>query len=263
MGIIDVVAIIGAAAWAPQIITWGWRALTKPKVSLYLYPQAQIGYIKEGPVFNVTLALLSEKKDAILNNLTANIVHENGASYTFNWVGLSEALSEIENPMGPTMSIKKTLLPLVIKVLHTGVAQALVRFQRKQFHERNKKVFTIALDRFNLLKKSDKLKREEDIDALVKEKEFDDVMKFYNSEFIWTEGRYKVTFDFDSPNKCKYDKIEYTFNLSQDDIDGLRKNIDNMQLDIIQRAKREIIPDYKSEIINMEWKYPELRRMDN
>ena len=74
-------------------------------------------------------------------------------------------------------------------------------------------------------------------------------------------GKYTVTFQFQSPNKFRYKKSEYTFELSQADIDNLRKNIDNIKLDLIQAAKRGIIPDYKPKEITWVWRNPELRRM--
>ncbi|MHC4477790.1 MAG: hypothetical protein ACYTEL_19270 [Planctomycetota bacterium] len=254
------VAIVGAAAWAPQIVTWVCRTLTKPKVSLYLDSKPQIGYTTLGPIFNVKFALLSERKDAILNKFSVKLRHESGASYTFDWDGLSEDLSEIENPFGPIMSIKKTSLPLVVKVLHTGVAQVFVRFQHKQFKANSANVFASAADHFNLLKTSGKLRTEEDIEALVSHKEFNDVIKIFNSEFIWSAGEYTVTFEFKSPNAFKYTQSEYIFQLAQDDIGNLRKNIDNMKLAIIEAAKSSIIPDYKPPEILWEWRFPELEK---
>jgi len=260
MDAIGWVAIVGAAAWTPQIITWVWRALTKPKVSLHLHTKSEIGYNFLGPIFNVRFALLSEKKDAILNKLSVELKHENGASYTFDWEGLSEDLSAIRGPIGPTFVQKKTSLPLVVKVLHTGVAQVYVLFQHKQFKANSKIPFASIIEKFNLLKTSGKLKTEEDIDALVSEKEFHDVIKLVNTEFIWVAGKYTATFEFESPNKFKYKKSEYTFQLSQDDINELRKNINNIKLDTFQNAKRDIIPGYKPKEINWVWKYPELEK---
>lgn len=259
MDLIDLAAIIGAAAWIPLIIRWVYIALTKPKLSLHLHRQPQIGYTTLGPIFNVTFALLSDKKDAILNKISATLRHENGASYTFNWAGLSEALSEIENPIGPTMSIKKTILPLVVKVLHTGVSQVFVRFLSEQFSVNLRKPYVSATNRFNFLKTSGKLKTEEEIEGLVSEQQFDELIKLFSSEFIWRAGKYTVTFEFGSPNKFRYKKSEYTFQLSQDDIDELRKNIDNIKLDLIQNAKANIISDYKWKEIIWVWRHPELQ----
>ena len=260
MEVMNVVAIVGAAAWTPQIITWIYRFFTKPQLSIYLHTQPQIGYSSFGPIFNVSCALLSKNKDAIINKFTATLKHESGALYEFDWVGLSEVLSEIENPMGPLMSIKKPSLPLVIKVLHTGVFQAFVRFQHGQFRVSMNKPFASLLERFNILKNSGKLISESDIDGLKSETEFDRVLKLIDSEFIWHAGEYTVTFELHSPNKIKYKKDEYVFTLSQEDIENLKENIENIKFDIFQRAKQEIVKDYKPKDISWVWKNPELRK---
>ncbi|MFA5291826.1 MAG: hypothetical protein WC496_02185 [Phycisphaerae bacterium] len=256
------VSLIGAAAWTPQIVTWVYWFLAKPKISLYLHTEPEIGYTTFGPIFNINLTLLSEKRDITLNKFSIRIKHESGASYTFAWAGLSESLSEIQDPLGSTSIIKKTYLPTVIRVLHTGIAQAFVRFQHEQFKAKYKENLKVALDKFQLLKISGKLRTEKDIEDLTSEKEFAEVVKLFNSEFIWREGKYTVVFDFQSPNKFNYKKSEYIFKLSQDDIDELKKNIDNTKLSLIQTAKRDIFKNYKSEEITWVWKYPELQKND-
>lgn len=253
------VAIVGAAAWVPQIITWLYRAFTKAKVSIYLDKYPQVGFSSFGPIFNVNLALLSGKKDIIFNKLTIKLKHESNALYTFEWDGLSEALSEIENPIGTNVMIKKTYLPLAIKVLHTGVAQAFVRFQHRQFKINQKEPYAEALARVNLLKSSGSLNTEEQIEDLVSLPEFDRLMQLFSTEFIWAAGKYTVTFEFGSPNKFKYKKKEYTFRLLQSDIDNLRTNIDNIRNYMIQSVKQDTIPDYQFAEIFWKWVYPELK----
>ena len=263
MDALDWIAIIGAAAWTPQIITWVTRALTQPKVSLHLHSLPQIGYTTLGPIFNVTFALLSENKDAILNKISATLKHENGATYSLDWAGLSEALSEIENPIGETMTVKKTVLPLVVRVLHTGVAQVFVRFLHEPYTTKLRTASASAIDRFNHLKNTDKLKTEQDIEELVSEQVFSELLKFFSSEFIWIAGKYTVTFQFQSPNKFKYEKDVYIFVLSQDDINELKKNIENIKHDLIEAAKIGIISGYEMKKINWIWRNPELRKKDN
>lgn len=263
MDALDWIAIVGAAAWTPQIITWVHRVLTQPKLSLHLHSEPQIGYTTFGPIFNVTFALLSEKKDAILNNISATLKHESGATYTLDWAGLSEALSEIENPIGETVSVKKTTLPLVVKVLHTGVAQVFVRFWHERFRVNLRKPAIIAIARFNHLKTSDKLKTEQDVENLVSEQVFSEYIKLFSSEFIWVAGKYTVTFEFESPNKFKYDKDEYIFELSQDDVNELKKNIDTIKRDLMGAAKSDAITDYKREEVTWIWRSPELLKKEN
>lgn len=46
MEIIDIIAILGALAWLPQIISWVYNWLKKPKISIYHDGEAEVGYIK-------------------------------------------------------------------------------------------------------------------------------------------------------------------------------------------------------------------------
>ncbi len=259
ISIMDGVAILGAAAWTPQIISWGYRFFTQPKITIHLYPQTEIGYTSFGPIFNVRFALLSENKDAILNRFSVNIRHERGSSHTFVWAGLSEDLSEIENPLGTSLSIKKSSLPLVVRVIHTGVAQVFVRFQYEPFKAKYKGVLAPAIERFQYLKHAGKINSVQDVDDLTSEKDFADIVKVLHSEFIWVAGKYTVTFDFQSPNKFSYKKDEYSFTLSQDDIDELKKNIEYIKLDLIQNTKQVVAMDFKPENINWVWRNPDLQ----
>ena len=258
MDVMNVVAVVGAAAWTPQIITWVFRFATKPKLSIYLHSQLEMGYTSLGPIFNIRCALLSKHKDAVLNKFSVILRHDSGASYTFDWAGLSEDLSEIQSPIGETVSIKKTSLPLVAKVLHTGVAQMSVRFLHEQFKVNLREASVSVMDRVSFLKTSGKFRTEEEIEALASEQVFGELMKLFDSEFIWRAGKYTVTFEFGSPNKFKYKKSEYTFELNQDDIENLRKNLDNIKLYLIEIAKIGSISDYKLKPIDWVWRNPEL-----
>ncbi len=68
-----------------------------------------------------------------------------------------------------------------------------------------------------------------------------------------------MTFDFQSPSKFDYTKKKYTFSLSQEDIKELRKNLDNIKLNITQTAKVMALKDYKAKEIFWIWRFPELR----
>jgi hypothetical protein len=211
--------------------------------------------------FKKALARLVEKKDTILNNFSVNFTHESGASYTFDWDGLSEDISEIQNPAGPPTSIRKTSLPLVVKVLHTGVAQVLVRYQHEKFKENSKKPMDNAYEQFKLLKAAGKLKTEQDVEELISTKEYDTVIKLLNSEFIWLAGKYTVIFEFNSPHKITYKKNEYVFELSQEDINVLKENIETVKVDLIEVVKVNVIKDYKRKEVIWNWRYPEIRKV--
>jgi hypothetical protein len=253
-------AIIGALAWTPQIGSWICKWFTKSKVSLYLHTQPEIGYTSLGPIFNIQLALISEKKDATLNKFVVTLRHESGASYTFEWDGISEDLSQIEDYEGSIQSVRKVSLPLVVRVLKTNVAQAFVRYQLMSYKDKHRGVLETATNCFNTLKSSGKLKTEEDIDDLTSIKEFDDLLKHYDSEFIWMTGKYTVTFDFNSTSSIKYKKEKYVFHLTHEDVTELRKNLDNIKLSLLQTAKGAIMPDFQAQKIPWNWRHPALKK---
>lgn len=259
MNTMDWVAIIGAGAWTPYIVKWVYRFFTRPKFTLYPNTKPQIGYTGLGPIFNIDLALLSENKAVTLNNFSINIKHENGAEFTFDWDGLSESLSEIQNPSGLPTSIRKEYLPLVVRIVPFGLAQALVRYQYEPFKRKYNDAVQSVESRFQVLRKAGKINTEKDIEGMTSEKEVTELYDLINSGFIWVAGNYSLMFDFKSPSKFSYVKKKYTFSLTQEDIDELRKNIDGIKLSLAEAAKTIALKDYKAKGISWIWKNPELR----
>ncbi len=262
MDTLDWVAIFGALAWTPQIISWFHKWLTIPKVSLHLSPISQLSFTSYGPLFNVTFALICEKKDIILNDFIITLKHENGATHVFEWNGLSEDISEIENPGQLPVTIKKTYLPLVVRVLHTGVAQVFVRFRNKDFEDNIKVVAATLSDKYRHYISQGKLTTEAENEVFKSEKEFCDLMRTVTTEFIWQAGRYTMEIDFNSLSKFDYAKNKYTFQLNQNDINRLRVNISRIDLHILQCAKQALIPDFKPNDLAWSWIYPELKKED-
>jgi len=217
----------------------------------------------DGPIVDSTCALLSQNKDAILNGLGITLKHESGATYRFDWVGLSEDLSEVQNVMGRTISIKKTSLPLVLKVLHTGVAQVFVRFHHRQFKVDTKHPFADAVERFNVLIKAERVKTEEHVNDLFSEPEFSRIVRLFDSQFIWVAGRYTAVFDIRSPSKIQYRQHPYDFTLSQDDVDTLRGNLDVIRQDLLQMMKTRIIPPVQRAEPMYTWRQVELTGAQN
>jgi hypothetical protein len=259
MNTMNWVAIIGAAAWTPHIIEWLYKFFTRPKITLYPHKNPSIGYTIFGPIINIDLALLSGNREITLNNFSINIKHENGAEFTFDWNGLSESLSEIQGPSGLPTSIKKEYLPLVVRIVPLGLAQALVRYQYEPFKRKYRDAVQAVDSRFLALRKAGKINTEKDIDGLTSEREVSELFDLINSEFIWVAGNYTLMFDFKSPSKFSYVKKKYTFSLTQEDVDELRKNIDGIKLSLAETAKTIALKDYEAKEISWIWRNPELQ----
>jgi hypothetical protein len=61
-GIFQILAILGALAWLPQLIIFISKWLTKPKLTIITDKDLEIGYTTFGPIFNFQIAFLAEKK---------------------------------------------------------------------------------------------------------------------------------------------------------------------------------------------------------
>ena len=96
MEIIDIIAILGALAWLPQIFLWIYHWLQKPKVNVYHDEEAEVGFIKFGNAFNIRLSFLSRHKNALIDNIELIIKDKDGANHTFKWIWYSETLYELQ-----------------------------------------------------------------------------------------------------------------------------------------------------------------------
>lgn len=163
------------------------------------------------------------------------------------------------DPSGAPTTVKKEYLPLVVRIAPFGLAQAFVRYQYEPFKKKYRNAVQAIDSRFQGLRKAGKINTEADIDGLKSEREVTALVDLINSEFIWVAGNYALTFEFTSPSKFSYVKKEYTFHLTQEDIDELRKNIDNIILSLSQTAKTIALKDYKAENILWIWRSPELQ----
>ena len=61
----EVIAILGALAWLPHIVTWVYRFFLKPKLRLKVGP-AEVSYNSLGPVLTFDCAFSVHKKDAVI-----------------------------------------------------------------------------------------------------------------------------------------------------------------------------------------------------
>src|SRR5437867_4178650 len=92
---LDWVAIVGAAAWIPQVLGWAARKLTEPSLRLVTGIAPEIGYTSFGPIFNLTCAISAERKDAIIERVSCTLEHERGQRLRLSWARLSETFSQI------------------------------------------------------------------------------------------------------------------------------------------------------------------------
>lgn len=86
MKIIDIIAILGALAWLPQIFSWIYHWLQKPKIQIFHEEEAEVGFIKFGNAFNIRISFLARKKHALIDNIELELEDKDGAKHNLKWV---------------------------------------------------------------------------------------------------------------------------------------------------------------------------------
>ncbi len=245
---LDWVAIVGAAAWIPQVLGWIARKLAKPSLRLVTGIAPEIGYTTFGTIFNLTCAISAEKKDAIIERVICTLEHERGQRINLNWVRLSETFSQISGPEG-TAEVGKHQPAIALKVGTLILAEKIIGFNDRAFQEQIRTGSALVAERLALLRGNAHANPEQEIFA---SREFADLLGLWDRNFAWQEGRYTARVAINIVGVKKPTICPLRFTLSTNEIQRLRSNVAEVgrfQRDLIQVPAEP--PTY-----NWNWVYP-------
>ena len=151
----EIAAYIGAAAWAPQIVTWIYRALVKARLRIVPDYMGEVGFTNFGPIFNLRMAFFVESRDLIIDGIELTLRHEDGETKSFRWAGLGETFSEITDSSGNRQIVGRDQSPIAIKVVTTSLLEKFVRFQEPRYHAADKPSTIKLVTHFNFLRQKD------------------------------------------------------------------------------------------------------------
>ena len=117
-GMYEILAILGALAWLPQVFIWIRNSLAKTKMTIISDKEFEIGYTSFGPILNVRLAFLAEGKKALIRTVELELTHEKNDTQKFSWDWFEETLYELNVPntgLLPTKKIKRQLQSTLTK----------------------------------------------------------------------------------------------------------------------------------------------------
>ncbi len=217
----QIAAFIGAAAWIPQLITWGHKLYRRPTVVLIPDSRIEIGYTNLGPIFNLRLAVSVDTQDVLLDNFVVHVEHESGEIRQFVWQGTRETFSQIRDPSGSLHAIEKDESGVAIKVRPDVLVDKFFRFQDPSFAALTKtQVEEVLAHHAYLLEKSENV-----FQGLMRSDKLHALLSTYKSNFCWRPGRYSAVFRCDSINaKILQNPTKFNFTLSAHDIEQLRGN---------------------------------------
>jgi len=254
-----IVAVIGAAAWLPQIISWVSNLLVRPKLRFVPEETSEIGYTSLGPIFNQSFAISTSRKDALIERIVMVIVHESGARHEFWWKFLDERGPEIMSiSTGERAEWRKNQPAIALKISTLGLAEKKIGFQDITYQTKLMSLFRKYEEIELHLKKtapSDYLQR------AIKTKEFSDLIDYIKAGFYWIEGKYDAYLYVYEASLKKPHIEHFQFELSKVQVEQLEKNIkitqDFLKDLVLYRGREKERPMY-----SWKWVNPPFYRID-
>lgn len=216
------IALIGAAAWFPQIIFWFYRWFAKPKLRFVPEDTTEIGYTFLGPIFNQTFAISTSKKDALVEKIIAIVTHESGAKNEFHWKFLNEKGAEITSATGERAEFSKHQSAIALKVSILSLTEKKIGFQDIAYQNKLLSYVRAHSEKEAYLEKT---KGQNYQQEAIKTEEFLKTLDFIKTGFYWREGKYDVYLYVYEASLKKPHVEHYRFELSKRDAEQLEKNI--------------------------------------
>lgn len=245
----EIAAYIGAAAWLPQIAAWVYRSSIMPKLRVIPNQFAEVGFTTLGPIFNVRMAFVVENRDLVIDGLNLTLRHEDGESRMLKWAGLGETFSEITDSAGNKQIVSKDQSPIAIKVIVQALLEKFVRFQEQRFHEADSITTRKLVAHFNFLKQK---KPDGFVADVLASREYFSVVEGRQKWFAWRPGRYDLTLHPTSPQKFKLIEPTFTFQLTAEDVEHLRRNLTVIETEI-RNVVSSNLADHKPLPVHWQW----------
>lgn len=220
MSLIDIVAILGALAWVPQIISWFYNWYQKPDIKVFHDNTSEVGYIAFGNAFNIRLSFISRKKHALIDNIELILQDKDGATYNFKWIWYSETFYELQSP-GGNATMARQQNAIAINAFRDVLIEKFVGFQSVAFLEKRKQL----LYQLSCFIENQKRGGDIDVDNIKRSTAYNDLLNLYQSSMIWKAGKYEATCKIHVTDTGQVISHKFKFSLSDNEIVSLKNNI--------------------------------------
>jgi len=177
------------------------------------------------------MAFSAENKDALIEQLSVNVTHQDGETHHLVWAGHLEAYQVLGSDSSLQQTVQKELPPVALKVATSSLVERFVRFQDQDFWDRQREALTLTIDKQTYLNKVSKSPSEE----LLQSAEFDALLRVYKNSFWWRPGTYRVHFTALSPNGASLIERDFHFSLTEHEVEAMRNNLGPVHTDFQNR----------------------------
>ncbi|WP_394205249.1 hypothetical protein [Shewanella waksmanii] len=254
MQIIDWIAVLGALAWSPHLVSIIKKLLTKPKVRVITQKNAEIGFTTLGPIFNLRVAFSVENKDLVISGMNVIIKHEAGSEHHFEWQGIVQQVGKMTSSATGVMPFEKELSVLAMKLNQKEIEERFIRCQEVSFITSKNQYISKATKKASYLKSEERF----DAEGFLREQEMIELYQFNKQAFPWKAGKYTARIELTSPEKFIALDNDLEFLLTPIDIEELKKNCDKIE----ESYKREIVAkEDNEEELKWIWRAPNLLKI--
>lgn len=254
MKLIDWIAIIGALAWLPPIITMIKNWLTKAEVRVIAAPNPEIGFTSLGPIFNLRLALSAKHKDIVITSIKVRIQHESGEETCYSWRGIVQKMGHMTYPEIGAVPFEKESNVLAMKANTRDIEERFIRFQSHDFLTQKSEIESSVIKQYSHLYQTGNLEQNSFLNSL----ELRDLYAFNRQFFTWKPGRYKVSVELSSPEDFSILDNKYTFILTPLQSEELSSNRDLIESHYL--AELFPTPEWTTTHVPWKWIYPDFQK---
>jgi hypothetical protein len=247
----EIAAYVGAAAWLPQIAKWVWNRFEKPSLDIVSAPSVEIGYTTFGPIVNFTVAVSSERRDALIVKMTATLVHEAGDQHHLTWRFLNERMQQIRSPAGETSEVTKNQPAVALRVSTLQLTEKLIGFQDPEFLTQGQSYTAEIESQYTHLRQEGG----DPLNSLLRSREFTTAQQHFRDSMFWRTGAYTLSVNLHEVRlKEPFSKM-FSFNLTSSQVEKLRANAELLESAMRQRFHEGAgnPPD-----VFWNWVYPEI-----
>jgi|GEM_PF-1710642 len=254
MNTTEVLALIGALAWLPQILQWIFTALKRPKIHLVSLQTLQIGYEFNGPVIGITASISTQQKDALITQILLRAIHERGETRLFKWVWLNETQIRMRTVSGETAEFSKNHPAIALQVSTLTPAEKFITFRDVQYAAKYEQLVRAVAEQHNFLK----VHEQQPLETLLKSKELSRFREFYLSNMYWKEGSYTFEVMLYEAHTRSVHTERLSLHLDQADIEALNKNCALFEKGLREfAAKQDTVQ--QSDVDELSYIYPKVK----
>jgi hypothetical protein len=222
-GIYELLAILGALAWLPQLITFITRQLTKPKLTIITDTDIEIGYTTLGPIFNIQIVFLAESKRVLIRTVEIELTHSNNETQRFTWDWFEETLHTVDIPQSGLIPTKKNQKAIAINVDPDSLVEKKIGFQQNTFKDEQRRLVQLTTEEFlNIYNAGD------DRNQIRARNTFNNLREYYKNGFNWKIGDYKAKITAKLSDGQSFE-TEVEFQLTSLDLKTIELNIEIAQ----------------------------------